>query len=87
MYISCLLTYLRVISTLEDISQIKKLEEQANRTGRLAAMGEMAVKIAHEIRNPLGSIELFASQLQKDLDNWENLSPQEQNAIRRRFKK
>jgi two-component system sensor histidine kinase FlrB len=30
---------------------------------RLAAMGEMAMELAHEIRNPLGSIELFASML------------------------
>ena len=62
-----------IILTLQDITQMKKLEEQANRTGRLAAMGEMAAKIAHEVRNPLGSIELFASTLRKDLkDNAES---------------
>ena len=59
------------VLSLQDITQMKKLEEQANRTGRLAAMGEMAVKIAHEIRNPLGSIELFASTLKKDLKGHE----------------
>ena len=58
------------VLSLQDITQIKKLEEQANRTGRLAAMGEMAVKIAHEIRNPLGSIELFSSTLKKDLKDY-----------------
>jgi two-component system sensor histidine kinase FlrB len=31
---------------------------------RLAAMGEMAMELAHEIRNPLGSIELYASMLE-----------------------
>jgi PAS domain S-box-containing protein len=62
-----------LVLTLQDISRIKKLEEQANRAGRLAAMGEMAVKIAHEIRNPLGSIELFASMLQNDLENFAEL--------------
>jgi len=56
----------RVIS-MQDITPIKKLQDQANRSGRLAAMGEMAAKIAHEIRNPLGSIELFASLLRKEL--------------------
>jgi PAS domain S-box-containing protein len=55
------------ILMLQDITQIKKLQEQANRSGRLSAMGEMAVKIAHEIRNPLGSIELFATLLRKEL--------------------
>ena len=36
---------------------------ELQRSQRLQAMGEMAVQLAHEIRNPLGSIELFASML------------------------
>lgn len=60
------------VVTLQDITQMKKLQEQATRSGRLAAMGEMAVKIAHDIRNPLGSIELFASLLKKDLQGDED---------------
>ena len=58
---------------LRDITPLNKLEEQANRTGRLAAMGEMAVRIAHEIRNPLGSIELFSTMLKDDLQDFEEL--------------
>ena len=46
---------------------LEHLEERVQRTNRLAAMGEMAAKIAHEIRNPLGSIELFASLVRRDL--------------------
>ncbi len=57
----------RVI-VLQDIERLKVLEEQAQRTGRLSAMGEMAARIAHEVRNPLGSIELFASLLRRELD-------------------
>jgi len=49
--------------------ELEKKEEQLQRSIRLASMGEMAVKIAHEIRNPLGSIELFASLLRKELEN------------------
>ncbi len=52
---------------LQDITQLKRLEEDAQRNQRLRAMGEMAAGIAHEIRNPLGGIELFASMLKKDL--------------------
>lgn len=36
-------------------------------------MGEMAAKIAHEIRNPLGSIELFATSLQASLEGQPDL--------------
>lgn len=37
------------------------------RAKRLMAMGEMAASLAHEIRNPLGSMELFCTLLKKDL--------------------
>ncbi len=52
---------------LRDVTEIKALEAQGKRVERLSAMGEMAVELAHEIRNPLGSIELFASLLEKEL--------------------
>lgn len=51
----------------QDITRIFQLEEQLQRKERLAAMGELIGRIAHEIRNPLGSVELFASMLQRDL--------------------
>jgi len=52
---------------IRDITEMKALQEQSKRVERLSAMGEMAVELAHEIRNPLASIELFASLLAKDL--------------------
>ncbi len=48
---------------------MKRLEKQSERNDRLTAMGEMAARIAHEIRNPLGSIELFASILQREIED------------------
>ena len=55
------------ILNLQDVTLLKRLEEQAERSNRFTAMGEMAANIAHEIRNPLGSIELFASLVKKGL--------------------
>jgi len=56
---------LGVIVNLNDVTQLKKLKEEAERKNRLTAMGEIAANVAHEIRNPLGSIELFVSLLKK----------------------
>ncbi len=55
------------IVILDDVTEEALGRAQAERTGRLAAMGEMAVKIVHEVRNPMGSIELVASLLARDL--------------------
>ena len=53
------------VLNIEDITELRRLEEEAQRNRRLRATGEMAAGIAHEIRNPLGSIELFSSLLKK----------------------
>ena len=53
--------------TLEDITFTEFARQQSERNERLAAMGKMAVNIVHEIRNPMGSIELMASLLRRDL--------------------
>jgi len=45
----------------------RRLEAEALRHSRLAAMGEMAAMLAHEVRNPLGAMELFTGLLLQDL--------------------
>ncbi len=55
------------LTLIQDVTTVRQLEDRLHRRNRLAAMGEMVGRIAHEIRNPLGSIELFASMLRRDL--------------------
>ncbi len=56
------------VKVFEDLTELRELEEQARRQDRLAALGQMAATVAHEIRNPLGGIEGFASLLSRDFD-------------------
>lgn len=55
------------VTILEEVTRLKRLERQIQRANQLAAMGEMVAALAHEIRNPLGSIELQASMMEKQL--------------------
>lgn len=45
---------------MQDVSEVKLLEEELKRNERLAALGEMAAGVAHELRNPLSSIKGLA---------------------------
>jgi two-component system sensor histidine kinase FlrB len=48
---------------LRDVSEAKKLEHDREHLRRQQALVEMSALLAHEIRNPLGSLELFAGLL------------------------
>jgi two-component system sensor histidine kinase PilS (NtrC family) len=45
-----------VIIHFKDLTQMKKMKEQLEKADRLAAIGELSARIAHEIKNPLASI-------------------------------
>jgi signal transduction histidine kinase len=53
--------------TLVDRTNVKNLERELAMRERLAALGELAAGIAHEIRNPLNGIELMLGLVQEDL--------------------
>jgi len=56
-----------LLLSFQDVTDIKRLEREARLRQRLAAVGEMAAGIAHEIRNPLasmsGSIQILRQEL------------------------
>ncbi len=60
-------TFLGIVVTFKDLGQIKHLEEQVRRADRLAAVGSLAAGVAHEIRNPLGSVKGLVQLLKEDL--------------------
>src|SRR5262245_7251303 len=53
----------------KDLTLVEQLNEQEKLKDRLAALGQMAAGLAHEIRNPLAAIELTASLIKRKLNN------------------
>jgi two-component system sensor histidine kinase PilS (NtrC family) len=53
--------------TFQDVTDVRRLERNARLQQRLAAVGEMAAGIAHEIRNPLASMSGSIQVLRQEL--------------------
>ena len=53
----------------KDLTRVEQLEERERLRDRLATLGEMAAAIAHEVKNPLASIEVMAGVLKRQLPN------------------
>ena len=53
--------------TFQDVTELRRLERSARLQQRLAAVGEMAAGIAHEIRNPLASMSGSIQVLRQEL--------------------
>lgn len=53
------------VGSAQDVTQLRDLERALARRERLAALGGMAAVLSHEIRNPLGSIQLYAGLLER----------------------
>jgi two-component system, sensor histidine kinase FlrB len=60
------------ILLLTDVTEMRLLQDRLAQQQRLAAMGEMAASLAHQIRTPLASAMLYSSQLKHP-----NLAPAE----------
>ena len=53
---------------VRDLRDVKALQEQVKRSERLASLGKLAAGVAHEIRNPLGSLKGFLQYFYRKLD-------------------
>ncbi len=62
------------VMVIQDVTELRDLQAQMQKSERSAAMGEMALEVAHEIRNPLTGLGLFANLLRSD-----DLSAQQRN--------
>lgn len=64
---------------ITDTTEIHELQEQLGRRHRLAALGEMAARLAHQIRTPLSAATLYLAQLGRH-----DLPPEQRDHICRR---
>lgn len=55
----------------KDLTRVEQEEERERLRDRLAALGEMAAAIAHEVKNPLASIEVMSGVLKRQLTDRE----------------
>ncbi len=62
------------IVTLVDVTEAAEAERGLRRTESLAAVGQATTQVAHEIRNPLGSIRLGVSMLRDSINDEEALT-------------
>ena len=59
----------RLVGILQDITETKKIHAEAMRAGHLAALGELAAGVAHEINNPVNGIISYAEILKDEFND------------------
>lgn len=59
---------IEIILNLHDITELKQMEASVRQAERLAGLGTLAAGMAHEIRNPLSSIQTFVQLLPRKLE-------------------
>lgn len=62
------------VAILHDVTDLRKLTRSAEQNERLAAMGDLAAGVAHEIRNPLNAISIASQRLKSEFEPQNNAS-------------
>ena len=52
-----------ILLTFTNLTEVKKLEEKVRQADKISALGTMAAGMAHEIKNPLSAMKIFAQLL------------------------
>jgi signal transduction histidine kinase len=58
----------RYLLTFNDITERLRVAQEDERRARLAAIGEIAAKLGHEIRNSLGGLRLYVENVREEID-------------------
>jgi two-component system sensor histidine kinase HydH len=67
--------FLGYVFIFRDLVEVRRLQQEVERTKRLASLGSLAAGVAHEIRNPLSSVKGFATYFREKLKD----SPQDRD--------
>jgi two-component system sensor histidine kinase HydH len=54
-------SFLGYVFIFRDLTEVRRLQQEVERSRRLASLGNLAAGVAHEVRNPLSSIKGFAT--------------------------
>ena len=60
-------TFSGYVFIFRDLMEVRRLQQEVERTKRLASLGSLAAGVAHEIRNPLSSVKGFATYFRDKL--------------------